>query len=69
MQSEITGNYIIFGSCSKHSKQKGKNKTWIEANQIQATSSTQEIEGVLISIMDTMTIEDVEQMEVQQNSD
>ena len=39
------------------------------ANQIQAKSLTQEIEGVLISIMDTMTIEDVEQIEVQQNSD
>ena len=32
MQSEITGNYIIFGSCGKHSKQAGKNKSWIESN-------------------------------------
>ena len=42
---------------------------WIEANQIQVTSSPQEVERILISIMDTMTIEDVEQMEVQQDSD
>ena len=68
MKSEITGN-ILFGSCRKHSKQTGKEKSWIGPNQIQATSPTQEIEGILISIMDTMTIEDVEQMEVQQNSD
>ena len=40
MQSEITGNYILFGSCGKHSKQTGKEESWIGANQIQATSST-----------------------------
>ena len=69
MQSEITGNYILLGSCSKHSKQAGKKESWIEANQIQVTSSIPEVEEVLISIIDTMTIEDVEQMEVKEDSD
>ena len=64
MQSEITGNYILFGSCGKHSKQANKNEFWIEANQIQVSSSIPEGEEVLISIMDTMTIEDVDHMEV-----
>ena len=69
MQSEITGNYIIFGSCGKHSKQAGKNKSWIESNQIQVSCSVPEGEEVLISIMDTMTIENVDYMEVHQDSD
>ena len=67
MQSEVTGNYILFGSCGKHSKQTGKEKSWIGANQVQATSPTRENEEILILVMETMTIEDVEQMEVQQN--
>ena len=64
MKSEIIGNYILLGSCGTHSKQAGKKESWIGANQIQVTSSTSEEEEVLISIMDTMIIEDVEQMEV-----
>ena len=66
MQSEITGNYILFRSCGKHSKQTGKNKSWIETNQVQVLSSIQENEEVL---MDTMIIEDVDHIEVQQDSD
>ena len=41
----------------------------METNQIQTLSSTQEDEEVLISIMDTMSIEDVDHMEIQQDSD
>ena len=69
MQSELTGKYILFGSCGKHLRQTSKDKSWMETNQIQALSSIQEDEEVLISIMDTMTIEDVDHMEVQQDSD
>ena len=69
MQSDITGNYILLGSCDKHSKQSGKNQSWIETNQVQVSSSIPEGEEVLISIMDTMKIEDVDHMEVQQDSD
>ena len=69
MQSKITSSYIIFRSCGKHSKKVDRNKSWIEANQIQMSSSVPEGEEVLISIMDTMTIEDVDYMEVQQDSD
>ena len=41
----------------------------MEKNQIQGLSSIQEDEEVLISIMDTMLIEDVDHMEIQQDSD
>ena len=46
-----------------------EDESWMETNQIQASSSTQEDEEVLISIMDTMSIEDVDHMETQQDSD
>ena len=35
MQSAITGNYIIFGSCEQHSKRLDKNNSWIRTTQIQ----------------------------------
>ena len=69
MQSKITRSYINFGSCGKHSKKVDRNRSWIEANQIQVSSSVLEDEEVLISIMDTMTIQNVDSMEAQQDSD
>ena len=41
----------------------------MEINQIQASNLIHEDEEVLISIMDTMLIEDVDHMEIQQDSD
>ena len=69
MQSTITGSYIIFGSCGKHSKKADKSRLWIAANQVQVSSSVPDDEEVLISIMDTMTIEDMDSVEAQQESD
>ena len=39
MQNAITGSHIIFGSYGKHSNKANKNKSWIGANQLQASSS------------------------------
>ena len=64
MQSAITGNYIIFRSCGQHSKTLDKNKSWIRTNQVQESRSTPEDKKVLISIMDTMTLQDMDPMEV-----
>ena len=69
MQSAITGSYIIFGSYGKHSNKANKNKSWIGANQLQASSSVPHDEENLISIMDTMTLEDMDSVKVQQESD
>ena len=69
MQSTITGSYIIFGSWGKHSKKANKNKSWIGANQVQVSSLVPGDEEILISIMDTMTLEDMDSNEVQQESD
>ena len=33
MQSEITGRYVIFGSCSKHSSHSRSRSTWVRNNQ------------------------------------
>ena len=38
MQSKKTGNYILFGSCGKHSKQAGRKEPWIGSNQVYLTS-------------------------------
>ena len=69
MQSEITGKYILFRSCGKHLRQTTKDEFWMETNKIQALSLIQGDDKVLISIMDTMSIEDVDHMEIQQDSD
>ena len=69
MQIAITGSYIIFGSCGKHSKKAKKNKSWIGSNQVQVSSSVPGDEEILISIMDTMTLEDMDFVEDQQESD
>ena len=69
MQSAITGNYIIFGSCGQHSKRSDKNKPWVRTNQVQELRLTPKDEEVLISIVDTMTLQDMDPMEVQQRTD
>merc|ERR1711895_141428 len=34
MQSEITGKYIIFVSCHKHTSYSRRRNTWIRSNQV-----------------------------------
>ena len=34
MQSEITGKYILFGSCGKHLRQASEDESWMETNQV-----------------------------------
>ena len=58
MQSTITGSYIIFGSCGKHSRRADSGELWMTANQV--STSAPEDEEVLISIMDTMKIDDMD---------
>ena len=48
MQSAITESYIIFGSYGKHSNKANKNKPWVGANQLQASSSVPYDEEVII---------------------
>ena len=69
MQNTITESYIIFGSCGKHSKKANKNQLRIGANQVQVSSLVPGDEEILISIMDTMTLEDMDSVKVKQESD
>ena len=58
MRSTITGNYIIFGSCGKHSNEMDSSESWISANQVSTPRSRDE--EVLVSIMSTMKINDMD---------
>ena len=62
MQSEITGRYIIFGSCSRHKlRSRGKN-TWVKSSQIQENEPCPSSEEVLISIMDSINLNEASNM-------
>ena len=63
MQSEITGKYIIFGSCRRHSRHTEDRSPWIRSNQFQENGSPQSDEEVVISIMGSVNLDDVEGME------
>ena len=64
MQSEITGRYIIFRSCSRHiSHSRGRN-TWVKSNQIQQNEPDPSSEEVLISIMDSINLNEAGDMEI-----
>ena len=69
MQSEIIGNFILLGSCGRHWRQMTKDESRMQTNQIQASSLNQEDDKVLILIMDTMSIKDMDHMEIQQDLD
>ena len=58
MRSTIMGNYIIFRSCGKHSKEMDSRESWISANQV--STLIPKDEEVLVSIMDTMKINDID---------
>ena len=69
MQSAITRDYIIFGSCGQQSKRLDKNKSWTRNNQVQVSRSTPDDEEILISSVDTMTLQAIDPVEVQQGTD
>merc|ERR1712240_682221 len=51
MQSEITGIYIIFGSCKRHTIHSGARNPWTRSNQFNENEYHHSNEEVLISIM------------------
>ena len=69
MQTAVTGNYIIFGTCETYSQQLDNHKSSINDNQVQASRLTPKDEKVLTSILYEMIIKDEVHMEVQQESD
>ena len=69
MQSEITGRYIIFQSCNRHRSHSGVKNTWIRNNQFQEDDSHPPSEEVLISIMKSIKLDDVDSMEVGPSTD
>ena len=69
MQSEITGKYIIFGSCRRHSRHTMNRSPWIRSNQFQENGSPQSDEEVVISIMGSVSLDDVEYMEAGTSKD
>ena len=69
MQSEITGRYIIFGSCSRHkSHSKGRN-TWVRSNQFQENELLPSSDEVLISIMGSISLDEVDNVEIGPGTD
>ena len=52
MQSEFTGRYIIFRSCSRHKSHSRGRNIWVRSTQIQENEPLPSNEEVLISIMD-----------------
>ena len=69
MQSEITGRYIIFRSSNRHTSHSRRRSTWIRNNQFQETESQSPDEEVLISIMGSISLDDVDQVEANPNKD
>ena len=58
MQSEITGNYIIFGSCRRYLRHTKDRNPWIRNNQFQENESSQSDEEIVISIMGSVNLDD-----------
>ena len=69
MQSEITGRYIIFGSCNRHMSHSGGRNTWVRNNQFQENESHPPSDEVLISIMGSISLDDVDKMEISPSKD
>ena len=67
MQSEITGRYIIFGSCNRHTSHSRSRSTWIRNNQFQVSESQSPDEEVLILIMGSISLDYVDQVEANPN--
>ena len=69
MQSEITGRYIIFGACKRHNSHSRSRNSWVRSNQVQQQRSDSPNNDVLISIMDSMHINETNSMKPRENSD
>ena len=69
MQSEITGRYIIFGSCNRHTSHSRNRSTWIRNNQFQESGSQSPSDEVLISIMGSIGLDDVDHVEISPDKD
>ena len=69
MQSEITGNYIIFGSCRRHSRHTKDRNPWIRSNQFQENESSQSDEEIVTSIIGSVNLDDVENIQADTSSD
>ena len=57
MQSEITGRYIIFGSCNRHASHSRGQNTWIRNNEFHGDESQSPDQEVLISIMGLISLD------------
>ena len=63
MQSEIIERNIIFGSCNRHASHSKNRNTWIRNNQFHGSESQSPDEEVLISIMGSSSLDDVDQVD------
>ena len=69
MQSEITGRYIIFRSCNRHASHSRHRNTWIRNHQFHEDESQSPDQEVLISIMGSISLDDVDQVEANPSRD
>ena len=69
MQSEITVNYIIFGSCIRHSRHTKDRNPWIRSKQFQENKFSQSDEEFIISIMGLVNLDDTENIQADTSSD
>ena len=69
MQSEITGKYIIFGSCHKHTSHSRRRNTWIRSNQVHENKDQDPDQEVLVSIMGSINLDNVDQIETNPSQD
>ena len=69
MKSKITGKCIIFGSCNRHASHSTNRNTWIRNNQFQEGESQSPDEEVLISIMGSISLDDVDQVKANPSKD
>ena len=69
MQSKITERDIIFWSCNRHVLHSKNKNTWIRNIQFHESESQSPDEEVLISIMGSISLDDVDQVEANPSKD
>ena len=69
MQSKIIGRYIIFGSCSRHTSHSRSRSTWVRNNQFQENESQSPSDEVLISILGSRSLDDVDKVKISPGKD
>ena len=65
MQSVLTGSFLLFGSCDRHSEQISGGEARVQKNQIQASCGNEDEDEILISVLGTLSLDDVDHMEIQ----